>query len=295
MKDMPLIADRTVLIVEDDRAFAMLLATRCQQIGLKPCLAADAASAIELLYDRCIDIIVLDVEMPERAGDVASSFGLILAQKLKQTSARDIPVIILTGRSDPETMWHCKQVGVRYVRKEPHAWRTLQVVLTEMLSLPETPDESVASVPQVEPIAAPERLDKPSPRILCVDDDPDFTLALGMRLKSLGATPIRAFTGAQGFRVACVENPDVVITDLNMPDGEGNYLLGRLKLQPTTQHIPVIVLTGQGNSGVVRELKRVGAEAILLKPIVMTRLLKELNRFVDLPDHCPEVITGRMR
>ena len=47
-----------------------------------------------------------------------------------------------------------------------------------------------------------------------------------------------------GWRSTC---PDVIVTDMVMPDGEGTYVMGRLKSHPLTGNIPVIVLSGQAN------------------------------------------------
>lgn len=306
-------AIKNVLIVEDDRTFSTVLATRCQQLNLTPRVAPDAAQAVEMLYAECPDLILLDIEMPGRMGDEPSGYGLVLAEKLKQSSVADIPVIVLTGRKDPETAWHCRQAGARFIPKGPQAWATLKEVIeqirrfdaaqqetdagrevdiagrseeTEQFQQCETPldegreeDSAAATAPEEESPAVPG-----GPKILCVDDDSDFTLALGMRLRELGTFPVRGFTGTQGFEVGLVERPDVIITDLHMPDGEGSYLIGRLKSHPLTREIPVIVITGQRNPGILRDIRNLGADTYLMKPIVMSSLIEELRRFVTLPN-----------
>ena len=77
-----------------------------------------------------------------------------------------------------------------------------------------------------------------------------------------------------------------------MPDGEGSYLFRRLKQHPLTENIPVVVLTGQTNPAVKRQLLSVGVAEYLLKPLVFSDLLAVLNRYVKLPTsrgpHCAE-------
>jgi CheY-like chemotaxis protein len=299
-------AIKNVLIVEDDRTFSTVLATRCQQLHLNPRVAPNAARAVEMLYESCPDLILLDIEMPGRMGEEPSGYGLILAEKLRNTSVRDIPIIVLTGRKDPETAWHCRQAGARFIPKGPQAWATLKEVIEQIRELhanrqqesgeqqhdAEEPRQTEPSVEEVreDATAATETVseDEPpvpaGPKILCVDDDSDFTLALGMRLRELGTFPIRGFTGTQGFEVALSERPDVIITDLHMPDGEGSYLIGRLKSHPLTREIPVIVITGQRNPGILRDIRNLGADTYLMKPIVMSSLIEELSRFVTLPN-----------
>jgi len=59
---------------------------------------------------------------------------------------------------------------------------------------------------------------------------------------------IEAPNGMQGFWLTLKEQPDVVVTDWNMEEGSGHYLLYRIKNTPATRHIPVIVYTAEGFS-----------------------------------------------
>jgi CheY-like chemotaxis protein len=49
----------------------------------------------------------------------------------------------------------------------------------------------------------------------------------------------------QGYRIACKEEPSVIVCDYFMPDGDALYLLWRLRTTPATQNIPVLVLSGR--------------------------------------------------
>ncbi len=122
------------------------------------------------------------------------------------------------------------------------------------------------------------------PKVLCIDDDPHVSQAIMMRLRPLGVDVIRAFDGMQGFWTGLDTRPDVIITDLRMPDGEGNYILTRFQAHPLTKDVPVIVLTGETNPAVRRMMLAMGVSAYFTKPWNFDELRQELERHIDL---CP--------
>jgi CheY-like chemotaxis protein len=93
--------------------------------------------------------------------------------------------------------------------------------------------------------------------------------------------------------MAMKEIPDVIITDYHMPEGSGQYLVGRLKGTPLLKDIPVIMLTGAsiGNSRDFalerRFLGEYGASAFLSKPVDLDVLLGALSEHIAID---PEVM-----
>ncbi len=119
-------------------------------------------------------------------------------------------------------------------------------------------------------------------KILSVDDDPNISKAIQCRFQAYGITVIRAFHGEQGIWLAAREKPDLVITDLVMPLGGGEDVVGCLKSMPETRHIPVLVLTGQPNGHMRRQLRDLGADGYLSKPIEFEKLRAAVGLFIDL-------------
>lgn len=78
-------------------------------------------------------------------------------------------------------------------------------------------------------------------RILVIDDDNALTRALTTRLASKGYTCITASTGAQGLAQFQSVPPDLVISDLNMPGGDGVALAESIR---RTSDVPIIFITG---------------------------------------------------
>ena len=84
-----------------------------------------------------------------------------------------------------------------------------------------------------------------TPRILCVDDDPGIQTAIELRMRQYDVEIERAFYGMQGIVEAVETHPDLILMDLAMPNGDGQYLLECVKRNSETASIPVIVLTGR--------------------------------------------------
>ncbi len=120
-------------------------------------------------------------------------------------------------------------------------------------------------------------------KVLCIDDDPDISDILRIRLGPYNVEVLRALSGIQGFWTALGERPDAIICDMCMSEGDGNYTVSRLKSHPLTKDVPVIVLTGQKSPIVRRIMLRQGVEAYLPKPLVFEELLRRLRKVLKLP------------
>ncbi|HEV8004094.1 MAG TPA: response regulator [Planctomycetaceae bacterium] len=132
---------KTILIADDDRELNSAIALRCRCHGLRVFCAHDAFTALSLVKSEMPDMVCLDVEMP--AGN-----GLSVCEMLASDEAcRSIPVAIMTGRTDPDTIIRCHNMCAYYIEKCPDVWSRLEPLLTEILG---PPAESVLEVGQRE-------------------------------------------------------------------------------------------------------------------------------------------------
>lgn len=120
------------------------------------------------------------------------------------------------------------------------------------------------------------------PMILCVDDDPDVSWTIEMRLKAYEVTVKRAFHGMHGIWEAVRARPDLIIMDLAMPNGDGRYILRCLRANAETSAVPIIVLTGMRDPALASQLIKEGADAFLHKPLSFDELMHNISRFLDL-------------
>ena len=99
-----------------------------------------------------------------------------------------------------------------------------------------------------------------SPVVLCIDDDPQVSEVIRDRLYDYEVKLLSAFSGMQGLWLAATNKPDVIITDLLMPMGDGATIIECLKRNAKTASIPIIVLTAKCESDIQRNMKTIGAD-----------------------------------
>ena len=119
--------EKTILIADDDHELVHVLAVRCRRLGLNVLCAHDAFTSLSLVKTGRPDVVCLDVDMP--AGN-----GLGVCEMLSSDAAcRTIPIIILTGRTDPETIMRCHSLCAYYVEKCADVWSRIEPLLKELL------------------------------------------------------------------------------------------------------------------------------------------------------------------
>ncbi|MCA9217520.1 MAG: response regulator [Planctomycetales bacterium] len=130
---------KQILIADDDKDLVQILSMRCRSIGLDVVTAYDARSALAAVLKHNPDLICLDVEMP--AGN-----GLSVCEVLsKDEEYSATPVIILTGRTDPETIRRCGDMCAYYVNKTTNIWARIRPVIYELIDV-DAPDPANVSV-----------------------------------------------------------------------------------------------------------------------------------------------------
>jgi PAS domain S-box-containing protein len=92
---------------------------------------------------------------------------------------------------------------------------------------------------------------------------------------------LAAMQGCLGLELAGQHVPDLVILDLHLPDIPGSEVLARLRSDPATAAIPVIVLSADATEGQIRRLLEAGAQAYLTKPLDVRNFLELVDRYVS--------------
>lgn len=109
-------------------------------------------------------------------------------------------------------------------------------------------------------------------KILIVDEEIDASTALKVALEAEGYNVIEALDGYEGIRKAKSETPDVILLDIMMPGMDGFEVCRRLKADPASSHIPVIMLTAKGEIDDKVEGLELGADDYVTKPFNLKEL-----------------------
>jgi len=116
-------------------------------------------------------------------------------------------------------------------------------------------------------------------RVLVVDDEPIARAGLGRLLRDEHFEVCLAAEGREALEITARERPDIVITDLRMPDMDGNELCTRI--HAIHQDVPVIVVTGFADVPSAVDAIRAGAEDYLTKPLDFDAVLASLRRAIE--------------
>ena len=121
-------------------------------------------------------------------------------------------------------------------------------------------------------------------KILVIDDEPELVKAITIRLGARGYYEvIPAFDGQQGLDKAGEIKPDLILLDIVMPKMDGYEVCRKLKSNPETKGIPIIIFTASTAVGPEEFEKRrisVGAEGIIKKPFEPAELLEMVNKLL---------------
>ena len=119
--------------------------------------------------------------------------------------------------------------------------------------------------------------------VMIADDDRVFSQLVATRLRNFGFEVAVAFDAMQSFMQAVRTVPAAILLDINMPAGSGLEVLKKLKNSSKTSHIPVLVLSGNGDPSMRATVKGLGAEEFFLKPPDLELLEATLGRILSLP------------
>jgi CheY-like chemotaxis protein len=116
--------------------------------------------------------------------------------------------------------------------------------------------------------------------VLVVDDHDDTRQMSLIVLRSQGFEAAAAPGGDAAFDVACSVRPDVIVTDLAMPEGDGWDLLHRLSSDDRTKDIPVVMLTACATESVRQRARHEPLAGFFFKPCPPDVLAAELRRLI---------------
>jgi two-component system, OmpR family, response regulator RpaA len=120
------------------------------------------------------------------------------------------------------------------------------------------------------------------PTLLSIDDDPQISEAIAARLNLYEINVLCAYHGMHGFWMAMTHRPDLIITDVRMPQGNGDYVVDCLRNNSDTRDIPVIVLTGQRDQQLEARMRGLGVSDYFTKPAAFELLAEAIHRLIRL-------------
>ena len=132
-------------------------------------------------------------------------------------------------------------------------------------------------------------------KILAVDDEEDILELLRFNLVKEGFAVVCAASGEEALKAALSQRPDLILLDLLLPAMDGLEVARRLKSNPSTQEIPVIMVTAKGEEADIVAGLEGGAEDYITKPfsrkVLIARVRAVLRRKASGPADDQEVVS----
>jgi two-component system, chemotaxis family, CheB/CheR fusion protein len=132
-------------------------------------------------------------------------------------------------------------------------------------------------------------------RVLLVDDHDDGREGLGRLLTYTSAAVLTAGSAEGALTVLAHEVVDVLVTDIDMPDHDGLWLLREIRANDRLRRLPAIAITGRDTSHDPRALITAGFQAHLVKPIDLKALALAIRQLLDERDRRSEWHAARER
>lgn len=117
--------------------------------------------------------------------------------------------------------------------------------------------------------------------IVVADDDPNIVQLVKMRLSLAHYNVVSANDATAAVAMVKSNEPVAVILDVQMPGGGGLSALVKIKADPKTSKLPVMMLTGERNAETVMMAMEGGADDYMVKPFLPDALLERVSRMLS--------------
>ena len=118
-------------------------------------------------------------------------------------------------------------------------------------------------------------------RALIIDDSPTILAALKKILRSAGYLTLEAMDAEHGMELILQEKPDLIFLDIILPGMNGFGALRLIRKDPLTQHIPVIMISGNEHATEQFYANRIGADDFMKKPFSRFEVFARIENLLD--------------
>jgi phosphoserine phosphatase RsbU/P len=226
---------RTILVVDDDITVRKLLNFHLSRNNYNVVDAADTQSGFDHLYSKKVDLVLCDVSMD-------GMDGFTFCRKVRENeNFRALPFIFVTARSSLEDKSKAHDSGGDDLITKP--FNIDELILKINVLIRRTDIYKVYGVKQ----KLENSFHQSTPRVLFVDDDVTLSRLIIYNLEKAGYECLSALDANEGFKLAKKNIPDIIISDIMMPDTDGFTFRKMLLEHNELKNIPFIFLTAKGN------------------------------------------------
>lgn len=253
---------RKILIIEDDIFLGDALVKKLQTDGYEAVLVRDGAEGLKKIREVMPDLVLLDIILPTMNG-----YEILEAKEKDRRIAR-VPVIIISNSGQPVEINRALALGVKdYLVKAQ--FDPEEVLVKVRAQLEEGASANEAAPPPPLANSSMSRISSLSgKRIMWVEDDKFLSDIIARKLSKEGAALVHASEGEEALRLIAEQKPDILLLDILLSGMDGFEILKRVKSDPKTKDVPVMLLSNLGQKSDVDKGKKLGAARFLIKATV---------------------------
>jgi two-component system, cell cycle response regulator len=262
-----------ILVIEDNPTNLELMVYLLNAFNHMPLTARDGEEGLEAARRENPDLIICDIDIPNLNG-----YGVAKALKA-DPALNSIPLIAVTAFAMVGDKDKVLSAGFDGYISKPIEAETFVAQAEAFLS--GNPSESPKTYLET---AAPvlREITRQHATVLAVDNLPANLLLIESILSPFGYNVLSAPTPREGLALAWQHTPDVIVSDVHMPGGDGYDFIRAIKAEPALRHIPFIFLssTAWSDQSIQYGLS-LGANRFLFRPIEPQMLLAEIETCLE--------------
>jgi len=256
-----------IMVVDDNATTRRMVRTALVRHGYHVIEAPDGKTARELIVRHRPRVVLQDLMLPD-------ADGFELVGELRRLATGDVAILAFSGFVSKLDDARVSAVGFDDIIPKPIAPSRLVPLIEAHLPAPATANERFGA----------------GRRLLVVDDDPLQLKLASFRLGRLGFEVETASDGAQALALVQRRPPDVVVSDVMMPELDGFGLAMALRQDPKLRSLPLVLVTSSYIEPSDRELaQRAGANDLVVRTPELVELIELLRRTLSAPSPSPSL------
>jgi two-component system chemotaxis response regulator CheY len=261
------LSDLSILLVEPSLTQRHIIEQQCHELGIRFIdSAVTGEAALTELHRNRPDVVISSLYLPDMTGT-----DLVFEMR-DDEELLEIAFMLISSETRLSMLDPIRQSGAAAILPKPFTTNDLQTALNATLDYLDTPQTEL------------DNIDTELLKVLIVDDSSMSRRHLRRLLEAVGIEHIHeAHDGAEG---ACLINEhffDLVISDYNMPEMNGQELLDFIRQQSGQPGLPVLMVTSESNQNRLAAVQRSGVSAICDKPFTSETIYQLLQKSLQEP------------
>ncbi len=260
---------KQILIIDDDSTIRKLISYNLKKVGYDVLEADGPAQAFEHLIKITPDIVLCDIMM-------SGMDGFEFCEKVRADEKyKALPFIFVSAKSSIEDKSRAVAIGADDFISKPFVLEELLLKIKALLKRSEI-YKSFAAKKAIEDVSEP-----PKAKILVVDDDKALTKLLSASLSKNNFEVKLAHNTFDGFNLAKDFKPDLILSDILMPDADGFEFKNLLSADREMKSIPFVFLTSKTEEGDILRGYEFGVHDYVLKTSGMNVITAKVSAIVQ--------------